>query len=135
MIQHLVNVSSGKDSTATYLRAMELGRPFCAVFADTGHEHEWTYEFVDRLLGAANNGAMNMSEWKPIDTAPRDVWVLVWDEKSGVNVSHWTTGVDSSSDDPRQGGFTAERDTRDETRVLDGPVTHWMPLPAPPVST
>ena len=76
-----------------------------------------------------------MSEWQPIDTAPRDVWVLVWDEKSGVNVSHWTTGVDSSSDDQRQGWFTAERDTRDETMVLDGPVTHWMPLPAPPVST
>ena len=49
MIQHLVNVSGGKDSTATYLRALELGRPFRAVFADTGHEHEWTYEFVDRL--------------------------------------------------------------------------------------
>lgn len=49
MIQHLVNVSGGKDSTAVYLRALELGRPFRAVFADTGHEHEWTYEFVDRL--------------------------------------------------------------------------------------
>ena len=49
MAQHLVNVSGGKDSTAVYLRALELGRPFRAVFADTGHEHEWTYEFVDRL--------------------------------------------------------------------------------------
>lgn len=49
MAQHLVNVSGGKDSTAVYLRAIELGRPFRAVMADTGHEHEWTYEFVDRL--------------------------------------------------------------------------------------
>ena len=48
-IAHVVNVSGGKDSTATYLLAMELGRPFRAVFADTGHEHEWTYEYVRKL--------------------------------------------------------------------------------------
>lgn len=48
-IQHLVNVSGGKDSTATYLLALESGRPFRAVFADTGNEHEATYEFVSRL--------------------------------------------------------------------------------------
>lgn len=49
MIQHLVNVSGGKDSTATYLLAIESGREFRAVFADTGNEHEMTYEYVDRL--------------------------------------------------------------------------------------
>ncbi|WP_213947964.1 phosphoadenosine phosphosulfate reductase family protein [Luteibacter sp. dw_328] len=48
-IQHLVNVSGGKDSTATYLKAMESGREFRAVFADTGNEHEATYEYVSRL--------------------------------------------------------------------------------------
>lgn len=48
-IQHLVSVSGGKDSTAVYLRAIESGRPFRAVFADTGNEHEATYEYVDRL--------------------------------------------------------------------------------------
>lgn len=48
-IQHLVSVSGGKDSTATYLKAMESGRPFRAVFADTGNEHEATYEYVSRL--------------------------------------------------------------------------------------
>ena len=47
--QHLVNVSGGKDSTATYLRAIESGRPFRAVFADTGNEHEATYEYIARL--------------------------------------------------------------------------------------
>lgn len=49
MVQHLVSVSGGKDSTATYLRALELDRPFRAVFADTGNEHELTYEYVSRL--------------------------------------------------------------------------------------
>ena len=48
-IQHLVNVSGGKDSTAVYLLAIESGRPFRAVFADTGNEHEATYEYVARL--------------------------------------------------------------------------------------
>ena len=48
-VQHLVSVSGGKDSTAVYLLAIESGRPFRAVFADTGNEHEATYEFVDRL--------------------------------------------------------------------------------------
>lgn len=48
-IQHLVNVSGGKDSTATYLLALESGRPFRAVFADNGNEHELTYEYIQRL--------------------------------------------------------------------------------------
>ncbi|HEV7293082.1 MAG TPA: phosphoadenosine phosphosulfate reductase family protein [Devosia sp.] len=53
--EHVVSVSGGKDSTATYLLAMErrerTGRDFIAVFADTGHEHEWTYDFVRALAG------------------------------------------------------------------------------------
>lgn len=48
-IQHLVSVSGGKDSTATYLLAIESGRPFRAVFADTGNEHDLTLEYVARL--------------------------------------------------------------------------------------
>lgn len=47
--QHLVNVSGGKDSTATYLLAIESGRPFRAVFADTGNEHEAVYEHIAEL--------------------------------------------------------------------------------------
>ncbi len=48
-VQHLISVSGGKDSTAVYLRALELGVPFRAVFADTGNEHEAVYEYVARL--------------------------------------------------------------------------------------
>lgn len=47
--QHLVSVSGGKDSTAVYLLAIESGRPFRAVFADTGNEHESVYEYVAGL--------------------------------------------------------------------------------------
>ena len=47
--EHIISVSGGKDSTALYLLAMERGRPFKAVFADTGNEHEATYDFVRSL--------------------------------------------------------------------------------------
>ncbi|WP_328590480.1 phosphoadenosine phosphosulfate reductase family protein [Pseudoxanthomonas winnipegensis] len=53
-VQHLVNVSGGKDSTATYLRAIESGREFRAVFADTGNEHPATLDYVASL--AARTG-------------------------------------------------------------------------------
>lgn len=48
---HLVSVSGGKDSTATLLMALEQhGRENVrAAFADTGNEHEATYEYVRYL--------------------------------------------------------------------------------------
>ena len=47
---HIVSVSGGKDSTATLLlaRAMDVEN-LRGVFADTGHEHPITYEFVRYL--------------------------------------------------------------------------------------
>ena len=49
MIQHFVNVSGGKDSTAVYLLALRRGRPFRAIMADTGHEHPATLDYVEQL--------------------------------------------------------------------------------------
>ena len=47
---HIVSVSGGKDSTATYLLAQELlGDAFEGTFADTGHELPSTYAFVREL--------------------------------------------------------------------------------------
>jgi 3'-phosphoadenosine 5'-phosphosulfate sulfotransferase (PAPS reductase)/FAD synthetase len=51
----VVSISGGKDSTALYIRALEHGRPFRAVFADTGNEHPFTYEAV-RLLAERTGG-------------------------------------------------------------------------------
>lgn len=57
--QHIVSVSGGKDSTATYLLCLEYsqkhGFDFRAVFADTGHEHPATIEYA-RNLGRLTNG-------------------------------------------------------------------------------
>lgn len=49
-IKHVVSVSGGKDSGATYLLALELlDGDFIAVCADTGNEHPETLEYVARL--------------------------------------------------------------------------------------
>ena len=48
-MQRLVSVSGGKDSTAMYLLAIEHGRPFRAIFADTGFEAPVTREYLYAL--------------------------------------------------------------------------------------
>lgn len=50
-IKHVVSVSGGKDSTATMLLALhEHDRAdLVFLFADTGHEHPLTYDYLDYL--------------------------------------------------------------------------------------
>jgi 3'-phosphoadenosine 5'-phosphosulfate sulfotransferase (PAPS reductase)/FAD synthetase len=48
-IVFVVNISGGKDSTATALWFREIGLPHVRVFADTGWEAPETYAYVDLL--------------------------------------------------------------------------------------
>ncbi|MDF2417274.1 phosphoadenosine phosphosulfate reductase family protein [Acinetobacter beijerinckii] len=50
MKHNIISISGGKDSTATLLLAMAWGvENLKAVFADTGHEHPATYEYLEYL--------------------------------------------------------------------------------------
>ena len=56
-VAHVINMSSGKDSTATALLAMDrLGKndKKVFVFADTGHELPQVYEYLDYLSKRLN---------------------------------------------------------------------------------
>lgn len=44
-----ISVSGGKDSLAQWLLAIESGVPHITTFADTGHEHPQTMEYLDYL--------------------------------------------------------------------------------------
>lgn len=48
-LEHLVSVSGGKDSLATYCLALERGRPFRAIAADTDHEDALWREYVESI--------------------------------------------------------------------------------------
>lgn len=82
-IQHVVSVSGGKDSTATLLLAQSLcpEDSLTAVFADTGNEHEATYEYLAYLEARVGVPVVRLKEdfaplwWRRRDFV-RDVWPL-----------------------------------------------------------
>lgn len=54
-IMNVVSMSGGKDSTALALLAIALETPNLSfVFADTGHEHKLTYEYLEYLEDKLN---------------------------------------------------------------------------------
>lgn len=56
MTANMLSVSGGKDSTAMWLLALERDTPNMTVaFADTGHEHPATYEYLEYLRDRLGN--------------------------------------------------------------------------------
>lgn len=65
MEANIGTISGGKDSTALWLRAIEMEVELQPVFCDTGHEHPLTYEYLDYLeekLGPIKRIKANFSE-------------------------------------------------------------------------
>jgi 3'-phosphoadenosine 5'-phosphosulfate sulfotransferase (PAPS reductase)/FAD synthetase len=48
-MKHIIQISGGKDSTATILWAIDKGLEFSCVFCDTGNESQVTYDYIDYL--------------------------------------------------------------------------------------
>jgi len=72
-----------------------------------------------------------MSEWQPIETAPKDgepilVWAPNWGAHGGHVVARWWV---------RSSGWIVDEWDRDPPGYVDATTldpAHWMPLPAPP---
>lgn len=79
-----------------------------------------------------------MSEWQPIETAPKDgTLIILWDSNRELAVSgHWHS--EPARDDPSNGyehawsWWVSSNDTIMWDGGPDDIPTHWTPLPEPP---
>lgn len=92
-IANVLSVSGGKDSAAMWIYATrELGEQVIPVFADTGHEHPLTYEYLDYLesqLGPIKRVKADFTE----RIAKKRLYVQEhWPSKLTLDVDgHWYT--------------------------------------------
>jgi 3'-phosphoadenosine 5'-phosphosulfate sulfotransferase (PAPS reductase)/FAD synthetase len=88
---NVINISGGKDSTATLLKAIEDGAEnLTAVFADTGNEHPDTYEYVGSLRNSLSveikTVRADLSEWfaRRIEYLQSERAIREWPEDARV---------------------------------------------------
>lgn len=71
-----------------------------------------------------------MSDWQPIETAPRDyTHILIWDSDRAM-VARWGYS-DLFDREPKEWIYGDCSGEYNDYQVIDSP-THWMPLPEPP---
>jgi 3'-phosphoadenosine 5'-phosphosulfate sulfotransferase (PAPS reductase)/FAD synthetase len=96
---NVLSISGGKDSTAMWLYAVkELGLEVTPVFADTGNEHEMTYQYIDYLereIGPVQRVKANFAEKiahkrNYVDTKWREEGVLDSIIEAALEVLHPT---------------------------------------------
>jgi 3'-phosphoadenosine 5'-phosphosulfate sulfotransferase (PAPS reductase)/FAD synthetase len=85
-ILHVVSMSGGKDSCATALLAMETQprESLRFVFADTGNEHESTYEYLDYLEGKLDIEIVRLRRDFSAEIARQAEYVLTHWPRKGV---------------------------------------------------
>jgi len=85
-IIHVVSMSGGKDSCATGILALETqpheSLRFC--FADTGNEHESTYEYLDYLEGALGIKIIRLKRTFEVEIARQRKYVMEHWPRKGV---------------------------------------------------
>lgn len=75
-----------------------------------------------------------MSEWQPIETAPKDQTVIVfrptmWGGKGHIGKARWETDKYLKKPKPF---WSSSEGWIGKTEDRHHPPTHWMPLPEPP---
>lgn len=70
-----------------------------------------------------------MSEWRPIETAPRDGTAILAAKPNRIGVVLYP--IRARDQDGRWQAYFGDGDWRS----YDPQPTHWMPLPAPPETT
>ena len=86
-------------------------------------------------------GGMVMTDWQPIETAPKDEWILTYQahgQHGGTvftgghcYVAKWAYGNEFWYD--KSSNILEIQDMKDHaTTYFTCVPTHWMPLPAPP---
>jgi hypothetical protein len=77
-------------------------------------------------IWAESSEGKTMSEWQPIETAPKDGTAVLVSEGRFCYCVEWNEEFDWwAVDDNKLGPF----------RLRGSAPTHWMPLPAPPKET
>ena len=86
-----------------------------------------------------NTGDRQMSEWQPIETAPRDGSLIWLGSPEAMRLGFWTQGKEFENHGTTGGGWrdmsAAEKNITGETSLRTGlhfAPTHWMPTPKPP---
>lgn len=69
-----------------------------------------------------------MSEWQPIETAPKDGTIVLL-HRGILCFGYYFVGADKSC------GWITSKIARNHDLQTIEPPTHWMPLPAPPTET
>lgn len=73
------------------------------------------------------------TEWQPIETAPKDGrWLLLRSGSEKPNIGAWREAIPALNEQWPE--YPACWETDGEGFEMTG-VTHWMPIPDPPVST